>query len=198
MIVRVASRLPSTEAEGPGRRFALWVQGCSIRCAGCCNPHYFPREGGARVEVSVLAAELHSVREEVEGITLLGGEPFEQAEALAALAGHAREMGLSVMTFTGYTLEELRSIDLPGTFALLSRTDLLVDGRYEASLPETGRRWAGSSNQRFHHLTGRYRPGIERIGSGAPARTVEVRLTPQGDVHVNGWPELVGLGRRGG
>ena len=93
------------------------------------------------------------------------------------------------MTFTGYSLEELRAREDSGE--LLAATDLVVDGRYEASLPERDRRWAGSSNQRFHFLTGRYLPGVELPSIGEPLRSVEVRLASDGPGSVNGWPALV-------
>ena len=199
MQLRVGSVIEDTEAEGPGRRFALWVQGCSLRCPGCCNPHLFPADGSA-VEVALLLERLARARDPIEGISLLGGEPFEQAAALARFAQGARSMGLTVMTFTGYTREELAApgllSQLPGTEALLAQTDLLVDGRYEARRPETLRRWAGSTNQRFYFLTDAYAPGIERVPAGGPAETVEVRLLPDGEVHVNGWPALTQLPRR--
>ncbi|HET8646986.1 MAG TPA: 4Fe-4S cluster-binding domain-containing protein, partial [Vicinamibacteria bacterium] len=84
-VVRVAARVPVTEVEGPGARFALWVQGCSIRCPGCCNPHLFPARGEV-VSVDALVAEVKAVRGRIEGLTLLGGEPFDQPAPLAVLA----------------------------------------------------------------------------------------------------------------
>ena len=195
-LLRVGSLVPVTHAEGPGARFALWVQGCSIRCAGCCNPHLFDAEAGQPMAVGEVLAQIVEVRDQIEGITLLGGEPFEQAAPLAELARETRALGLSVMTFSGYRLEELLARRSPGTLALLAETDLLVDGRYEASLPETERRWAGSTNQRFHYLSARYSPGIERAGPGEVDRTVEVRLGADGTVAINGWPALVHLARR--
>jgi anaerobic ribonucleoside-triphosphate reductase activating protein len=166
------------------------VQGCSLRCPGCCNPHFFDPALGEVVAVEVVLERLRQVRAQVEGITLLGGEPFEQAPALAALAVGAREWGLSVVTFSGYTLQELRSPGAPpGAGALLAATDLLIDGRYDARRPERARRWAGSTNQRFHDLTARYSPECEPAGPGRALRTVEVRLSAEGRVEVNGWPE---------
>jgi anaerobic ribonucleoside-triphosphate reductase activating protein len=191
----VASFLKVTEAEGPGRRAALWVQGCSIRCPGCCNPHLFPAVGGQERQVPALLEEIAGVRSRIEGVTFLGGEPFEQAAPLAALAREVQRLGLSVMTFTGYTLEELLGREEAAVRALLASTDLLVDGRYEAALPERARRWAGSTNQRFHFLTGRYAPGVERISPDVPERTVEARISPGGHVLLTGWPERLDLPR---
>lgn len=188
--LRVGARVAVTRAEGPGARYALWLQGCSIRCPGCCNPHLFSPGGGEEVEVAALLTEIAAVRRDIEGVTFLGGEPFEQAEALVPLARGARGWGLSVMTFSGHTLGELRARRDRYVDALLLATDVLVDGRYEARHPERERLWAGSTNQRFHYLSDRYAPAIERPTAGEPLRTVEVRLLPDGRLQANGWPDF--------
>jgi anaerobic ribonucleoside-triphosphate reductase activating protein len=186
--LRVAARAPVTRAEGPGARYALWLQGCSIQCPGCCNPHLFTPSGGEPVAPGALLAEMAAVRDEIEGLTLLGGEPLDQAEALPPLLRGARGLGLSVMLFTGFTLEELRARRDPSVYDVLALVDVVVDGRFDASRLDAERRWAGSSNQRFHYLTDRYGPAIERPGPGEPLRTVEVRLGLDGRMSANGWP----------
>lgn len=175
--MRVAHRVADTDAEGPGRRFALWVQGCSLRCPGCCNPELFDAAGGEDVSVDALLAEIASTAG-IEGISVLGGEPVEQAD-LAALCAGVRALGLTVMLYSGYTRAEIDA-RRPG---LLASVDLLVDGRFDARQPDT-RRWIGSTNQVLHFLSDAYRPDDPRFS--AP-NTVELRLGPDGLV-VNGWP----------
>lgn len=187
--MRVAAVVPVTEAEGPGARLAIWAQGCALRCPGCCNPHMFDPAGGREATPAELAAEMDRVAGRIEGISLLGGEPFDQARAAAEVAREARRRGLSVVVFTGYVLEELRAGAVAGAADLLARTDLLVDGRYDRDAPETRRRWVGSANQRFHFLGDRYAPGIEMARAGEPDRTVELRIGPDGRAHASGWPE---------
>jgi anaerobic ribonucleoside-triphosphate reductase activating protein len=187
--IRIAAVLDVTEAEGPGTRFAVWVQGCSLRCPGCCNPHMFDAGAGTPILPDALLARLDGVRDRVEGVTLLGGEPFEQAAALLPFARGVRERGLSVVAFTGHRLDDLRADRPPGSRDLLAWVDLLVDGPFVESLPERDRRWSGSANQHFRFLTGRYSPGVETIAPGGPERTVELRLTPDGRLHRSGWPE---------
>src|SRR5437588_5749411 len=86
--LRVAQIVPATEAEGPGRRFALWFQGCPLRCPGCCNPEMLPFAGGTPMRLDDIATHMRRARDEhaIEGITLLGGEPFAHASGAAALA----------------------------------------------------------------------------------------------------------------
>ena len=185
MKIRVATLVEDTGAEGPGRRFAMWVQGCTIRCPQCCNPQMFPVEGGAEHETESLATTI-AAQPGLEGVSILGGEPFEQAAALADLCARVRESGLSVMIYTGYTLDELRARKDPATDAALAATDLLVDGRFVQELYETGRRWIGSKNQVLHFLSTRYSPDDPRFRE---PNTVEVRIK-NGEVIVTGWPTV--------
>src|SRR5436189_6366219 len=99
----VAQIVPCTEAEGPGRRFALWFQGCPLRCPGCCNPEMLPFEGGTPMTVEEVVARLAESAQEngLEGITLLGGEPLAHAAAGGPLAKAAHALGLNVMVFSG-------------------------------------------------------------------------------------------------
>lgn len=182
-MIRLAQVAPDTDAEGPGRRTAIWVQGCTIRCPGCCNPEMFAARGGEERTVQDVIAEV-LLQESVEGITLLGGEPFEQAAACAAVAEGVRAAGRSVMVFTGYVLEELQSRGDRDVDALIAACDLLVDGPYDRSQPEAERRWLGSTNQRMHFLTPRYRITEPRFWSD---NTVEIRFDGR-SLLVNGWP----------
>lgn len=124
-------------------------------------------------------------------MTFLGGEPFEQAAGLAKVAEGVRARGQSVMTFTGHVLEELRTRSDFGTISLLHATDLLVDGRYQRDSPDAARPWVGSTNQRFHALTERYTELVEGLPSISDR--VEVRVSPRGEVLVNGWASVSDL-----
>lgn len=192
--MRVAQRIKDTEAEGPGVRFAVWVQGCSIRCPGCCNPEMFVHgRGGVELEAADLAREILATPG-IEGLSMLGGEPFEQAEAVAELCRLVRTGGKTVMIYSGYTLEELRARvgRDPGVQALLDTTDLLLDGRYDATKPEKLRRWIGSENQVLHFFSDAYRPEDPRFWT---SNTVELRLEG-GQLTINGWPAPADVLRR--
>ncbi len=152
--------VPKTGAEGPGQRFALWVQGCAIRCAGCCNPDMFGFLPKQLLTVGDVMNMIRSAQSEylIEGISCLGGEPFAQAEQLGLLAEAVQACGLSVMIFSGYTLEDIRARQDPHAERLLAHTDILVDGPYREELHTEDRRWIGSTNQRVHFLSDRYDP----------------------------------------
>ncbi|MFO0807224.1 MAG: 4Fe-4S single cluster domain-containing protein [Gemmataceae bacterium] len=188
--VSVAQIVPRTAAEGPGWRFALWFQGCPLRCPGCCNPEMLPFVGGTQRSVEELVAGIAA--SDVEGITLLGGEPFAHVDGASALASATQALGKSVMVFSGYTLEQLHERE--NAKSLLAHTDILVDGPYLRESPDTERRWVGSTNQRIHFLTGRYQADDPRWRT---RNTLEIRLQG-GELSVNGFParSAVGLWRR--
>lgn len=199
-MLQIGQIIRDTEAEGPGRRFAVWVQGCPLRCPGCCNPQMLPFEGGDAMTVEDLVSRAITTSG-IDGVSLLGGEPFAQAGELARFAERVRGRGLGVMIYSGFTLEELNEKVAAGdgdTRALLAQCDLLVDGPYDRNLPEHGRvdgrprRWIGSTNQRMHFLTDRYHPDDERMFE---KNSVEIRLSKDGELVVNGWPALAaGIG----
>jgi anaerobic ribonucleoside-triphosphate reductase activating protein len=194
--MQVAQIVPATEAEGPGLRFALWFQGCPLRCPGCCNSEMLPFSGGQAMTVGQVVAQVEVAARDcgVEGITLLGGEPLAHAGGAAALARALHQRGLTVMVFTGYTLEEARRLPDPAIADLLAHTDILVDGPYLREQPETRRRWIGSANQQVHFLTDLYRAGDPRW---LLPNTLEIRLR-HGELTVNGFParSAVGLWKR--
>jgi anaerobic ribonucleoside-triphosphate reductase activating protein len=192
VILSLAQVVPFTEAEGPGRRFAVWFQGCPLRCPGCCNPEFLSFKGGTPTRLSAVLDELDRAKRDqaVEGVTLLGGEPFAHAEGAAALAEAAAERGLTTMIFSGHLLEELRSRPDPAVQRLLARTDILVDGPYDREQPDTRRRWIGSTNQRIHFLSDRYRADDP---CWRTPNTLEIRVDKTG-VTVNGFPAANAVG----
>jgi anaerobic ribonucleoside-triphosphate reductase activating protein len=145
-----------------------------------------PFAGGEATDLLTLKARLAAAKDEhgIEGLTLLGGEPFAHASAGAELAAYAHELKLSVMIFSGFTLEELQAREETEIHALLSHTDLLVDGPYLREQPDHARRWIGSTNQRIHFLSDRYQ--ADDPAWQAP-NTLEIRWT-DGVLAVNGFP----------
>ena len=116
----------------------------------------------------------------IEGVTFLGGEPFEQAEALGIIAEEVQKEGLSVVCFTGGKLEELKNISV--NKRLLDNIDLLIDGEYIEELTDYSRPWCGSSNQGYHFLTDRYN---EEIFTKYKNK-VEVNISKNGQIFMNG------------
>ncbi len=195
-ILSVAQIIDDTQAEGPGHRFAVWLQGCPLRCPGCCNPEMLPFSGGQPTRVSELITRYRkavAANSKVEGVTLLGGEPFAHP-GVEHFAREVRLIGGSVMIFSGFTLDQLKSQSETHVHELLAETDLLVDGPFLHDQPDTTRRWIGSKNQQIHFLTDRYKPSD---ATWKESDTLEIRLQ-NGEVTVNGFPaqSAVGVWRR--
>jgi anaerobic ribonucleoside-triphosphate reductase activating protein len=170
-LARVHAIEPRSRANGPGTRFVVWLQGCTLGCPGCFNPSTHPT-GGREVDVTTLDLG------DVDGLSLSGGEPMQQPEAALALLDRARAGGLSTLMFSGYTLEEIRALPLGSE--VLARLDVLVDGRYVAAERlATGLR--GSANQRIHLLTARY-----TLADVESTPVAEVRIGPTGEVVLTG------------
>ena len=188
--VSVASTRDRSLREGPGARYVIWVQGCSLKCKGCFNPHFWSQHGGTIRDVDSLVDDVVAARNkypEIEGVTFLGGEPFEQAEPLAELSSKLRDHDFSIMVFSGYTLAELKdsqSSEYKSRLDLLASVDLLVDGRYQKENVDTDRPWVGSKNQEFHFLTGRY--SAETLFNSV-RDGLEIKVLKSGEVQINGW-----------
>ncbi len=189
--IRVAQWVASTLSEGPYERFALWVQGCGIGCPGCCNPEMQDPAAGHEITVGELLGIILA-EPDIEGVTLLGGEPFDQATSLGILASLIAGEGLGVITFSGYTLEALRRN--PEAAVLLAASDILVDGPYIRAQHVSGRRLIGSANQHIHFLSERYRENAE---FHRPGQSVHLSFG-DGTMTITGFPDMFpgGLGTR--
>ena len=141
--------------DGPGLRFTVFVQGCPHHCPGCHNPQTHAFAGGQRMTVGQIL-ERFDEDPLLSGITLSGGEPFCQAAPLSALAEQVHARGKTVVTYSGYTLEQLEQLaqTQPAVQRLLQQTDLLIDGPYVEALRDLELHFRGSANQRLLDLTG--------------------------------------------
>ena len=179
--------------SGPGNRWLLFLQGCARPCTDrCLNPHYLDPRGGRLVsleELRVVAGQVAvGTFGKVEGLTILGGEPTDQAAALRPLLALVHTLGLSVMLYSGHPLAWFRRRENAAALALLDHVDILVDGPFLPRLAMPGLRWRGSSNQRILRLSERY----TEAGLAAEQEGVGVTLT----LRASGPPTLSGLQSR--
>lgn len=169
--LRLAGVVRESIVDGPGIRFVVFAQGCPHHCAGCQNAQTWPFAGGHETSPEkVLAA----MRENplLAGLTLSGGEPFCQCDAMAELAEQAKDAGYSVWAYTGYTWEELaaRSVAESDVLHLLRVLDVLVDGRFEQDKMSYDLLYKGSANQRLLDV-----PMSLQSGAPMPKRLDEPR-----------------------
>lgn len=173
--------IEKTAVEGPGNRFCIWVQGCPHQCKGCFNTETWDKSKGFDCNPELLIKKILSV-DNIDGVTFLGGEPFEQAEDLSYVAEIAKNNGLGVLTFTGYTYEQLKLKHSKSVDKLIEYTDLLIDGRFKEELLDYSRPWVGSSNQRYIFLSERYtKEEIFKYNN-----SVEIRIGNNGEIIISG------------
>lgn len=184
--LNLAALMKSTRMVGPGARDGVWVQGCRIRCPGCMNRAYQPHVKRVITPVNRLIDHFSVRTGRIQGCSVLGGEPTEQADAVADLLCGVRSLGLSTVLFTGRLIEDLERNKC--FTRLLEYTDLLIDGPFIAELRRPDLHYIGSTNQRFHFLSGRY--SLDDIpGDEANA---EIRMAANGVIfHGVGMADLM-------
>lgn len=172
---------------GPGRRIGVWFQGCSIRCAGCISRDTW-ETGEGEVEVAEVIAELGRFAGEADGLTVSGGEPFDQPQALTLVLAAWRQMSKRpVLVFTGLERAEVDEW-LAANSGLV---DALVTGPFRSDLPQT-MALRGSDNQELHILSpaGEASRAFER-----PATSADRRLDVMFDEEGHAW--FAGIPARG-
>ena len=195
----IHNRIANSTANGPGERVVVWVQGCSLACSGCWNSETHPFVKDKDILISELADWI--LNQNVEGVTFSGGEPFQQAPALDLLISFIKERRpeLSIGSFTGYTLQELRDgkfnwwhpelrTMIPGdaklSNAILKQMDFIIAGRYNQLQRCDDKPLCGSRNQEVHFLSARY--NLKDLH----ANIVEMVVDPEaGLVQITGFPD---------
>lgn len=165
---------------GPGCRFVIWVQGCSIHCKGCWNKKMWSFKENEVLSVEELYNKIDNEKFLIEGITLLGGEPLDQFEEVSQLISKCRKNGLSTMLFTGYEMNEIIEKEMT---SILNNSDILITGRFDQSKRTLNYQWIGSINQNIHFLTDRYK-SFEKIDSNY----IEVSIDESGCTTILGFP----------
>ncbi len=148
--LRIAGIIRESIVDGPGIRFVIFAQGCTHNCPGCHNPDTHDVNGGYNVSIDTIIEEIKK-NPLLSGVTFSGGDPFLQAKSFSELAKKIHELGLNVISYTGYTIEQLiNGINKnPDWKNLLLQTDTLVDGPFILDRKSLSLKFMGSSNQRI-------------------------------------------------
>lgn len=151
MKIKLAAPLTKDSiVDGPGLRAVVWTQGCPHSCPECHNPQTHSYDGGFEIEVNEICKQILQLKLH-KGVTFSGGEPLEQAAACVNIAKVAKEKGMDVWVFTGYTFENIlqkATQQKPEWMELLKLTDVIVDGPYMAQRRNLLLKYRGSENQR--------------------------------------------------
>lgn len=152
--MRIAGIRFTSLFDGEGINAVVFFQGCAIHCRGCHNPQTWDFTGGTKVSIDEVTKQIESYIGFIDGITLSGGNPVDSWVDACALAKWAKEHGLTVTLYSGYTMATLSDIDssLDDDHKLLEYVDTVIDSpfvlREKADLP-----FRGSSNQSIYHKT---------------------------------------------
>lgn len=178
-IININKIIEKTQSEGPGKRFCIWVQGCARHCRGCFATDTWDFAPNQIYEIKDI---IHMIKNqnEIEGVTILGGEPFAQAEALSKLVLEIRKLGLTILLFTGYKYCDIEASENADWHKILGNIDVLIDGEYIEDLRCFDVPLIGSSNQNIWFLTSKYSMNDFKNN------TIEIRIKKNGKIHLNG------------
>lgn len=152
--LRISGIIEESIVDGPGLRYVVFTQGCPHHCPGCHNPETHSFEGGRMIGLDEVMAQFDE-NPLLAGMTFSGGEPFAQPGALAELGRMVKERKKNVVTYSGYTIEQLQTMAKqdPDVEALLRQTDLLIDGPFILAERNLDLLFRGSANQRILDLS---------------------------------------------
>jgi len=179
MLINLHSTIKSSRVNGPGDRFVIWTQGCRKMCKNCYNPETWSHYRNNLIDIDLLVEEIKN--SSISGVTISGGDPFEQPEELFYLLGEIKQLDLSdgVIVFSGYTIDEIRVRE--ELRKSLDYIDVLIDGLYIDEKRITNG-LAGSSNQEFHFLT-------DKISRDSINIDQEVEIHSLGElIQITGFP----------
>jgi anaerobic ribonucleoside-triphosphate reductase activating protein len=177
--LRLHAFMPESRANGPGVRAVIWMQGCTLGCPGCFNPETHSFNEGEEITVDDCFQRISAISDNIEGLTISGGEPLQQLRPLIALLQRIRtETDLSVLILTGYSWDEV--LRMTQADDLLGCVDVLITGRYDQER-RLARDLRGSANKIPHFLSERY--VMSDLQAVAPA---EIIISAKGDVVMSG------------
>lgn len=162
---------------GPGKRLLIYLKGCSIHCEGCINPHLWSFDGGMPLSSSEVTDIL--VNNDLDGVTLHGGEPLDQADGLLQIVKDIKKNDKTVILFTGYTKKELHGSGLK----VWNLSDIVVAGRFQLKKRNIYLQFRGSTNQRVYTHNGKYKNYKLKDGY----TTAIFTINENGEMDVNGF-----------
>ena len=177
MKIRIYKILKNTKVEGPKNRYCIWVQGCSRHCKGCWAKATWDFNSGVEYDVDEILNDILNTKN-IDGVTFLGGEPFEQPEALEYLCKKIKESDPSIVCFTGNKFEDIKEKHKN----ILENIDLLIDGEFKEEEKDYSRPWVGSKNQNYHFLSSKFDKSILKNYKNK----VELNIQENGVIFMNG------------
>ncbi|PVZ68916.1 4Fe-4S single cluster domain-containing protein [Pelagibaculum spongiae] len=171
----------SSHIYGPGNRFVIWLQGCTLACKGCWNTAMWPHKENRLIERSFLLKQIIKEKN-IEGITFLGGEPLQQCENVRWLISKIKMHNLSAMLYTGYEWSEIKANQ--NHLDVCNSTDILITGRFLQNERNTNLLWRGSDNQIVNFISNKYSSlKLKEVNQ------VEITIEEDGALKIYGYPD---------
>lgn len=152
MNIRLAGIIENSLTNGEDIRKVIFAQGCKHNCEGCFNPHTHSFDGGVVCDIDKIIESINKDKF-IDGVTFSGGDPFEQPLEFAEIA---KNININIWCYTGYVfeylLQEIENNNKPEWFELLSRIDVLVDGKFDKTRIDHSCKFKGSTNQRILNI----------------------------------------------
>jgi anaerobic ribonucleoside-triphosphate reductase activating protein len=186
MFFNINCYIPVSEVNGPGKRFVIWFQGCVHGCENCFNKDLQEQRTEKLYSLDELVKLILDTKD-IEGVTFTGGEPFLQYKELLELSQVLKSHSLSIVSYTGFTLEELKKRNDENINNLLGLIDILIDSKYIDNL-KTSEKWIGSSNQNIHFLSERYKSLEGRVDFNT--NEIEYIIDKNGLIMLTGLPDF--------
>ena len=182
LIINIAAVEEQSLIYGPGVRYVIWTQGCSIHCPGCWNKDMWSFKPKKLITVSDLCSQILALQTQIEGITILGGEPFDQYRPVLELVKCIRQKSdLSIILYTGYEVEQLKTKNQTEVFDYI---DILIAGPYRQELRTMNGGLIGSTNQQIIFLTDRYSED-----DLPQTNEIEINIESDGSLTILGYPD---------
>jgi anaerobic ribonucleoside-triphosphate reductase activating protein len=170
-----------SEIYGPGKRYVIWLQGCTLGCKGCWNTEMWSHKENRLIERSELLADILSAND-IVGVTLLGGEPLQQFDNLLWLLIELQKSPLDIMLYSGYSYPEI--IEDKSLSNVIKLVDIIITGRYVQAQRNINLRWRGSDNQEVHYLTDKY-----KSNDFIECNQVEIHIGEFSEIEMLGYPD---------
>jgi anaerobic ribonucleoside-triphosphate reductase activating protein len=165
---------------GPGKRVGLWFQGCTIRCKGCMSVHTWEFKKEYLVDVHEIIGKINAFPS--DKLTVSGGEPFDQPEALMEILKGVRKTKKDILVYTGYPYEKVRRIWKD----ILEFIDILITGPFKEG-EESELVWKGSENQRMVILNKKLKPLYLEFMKEKKSKTIQL-VKSNGSLYLLGIP----------
>lgn len=168
---------------GPGIRYVIWMQGCSIRCKGCWNNKMWSFNKRNDISTDDIVSEIVKQSDVIDGVTILGGEPFDQYDDLMSLVKKLRKKSFGILLYTGYSVEQLTISHKNNIFSYI---DVLISEPYiekERNIENGG--LIGSDNQKYNFFS-----EIYSENDFTTLNQTEISIDEFGKISMYGYPDL--------